>query len=122
MSKRKFTGVLSAPKAQCRNCKNLEQCHIKNNSMSAKEIVVDCEGFYYIFKELEKFEQYSAFDGNIEKHTEEMLAYEKTHDGFSNFLQERYGELGMTTFMEKLYQEAAEIMKDMLFQECPGNT
>ena len=49
--------------------------------MSAKEIVVDCEGFYYIFKELEKFEKYPAFDGNIEKHTEEMLAYEKTHDG-----------------------------------------
>ena len=35
---------------------------------------------------------------------------------FSNYLQENYGEIGMTTFMEKLYQEAAGRMKDLLFQ------
>ncbi len=49
--------------------------------MGAKEIVVDCEGFYYIFKELEKFEKHPVFDGNIEKHAEEMFAYEEMHDG-----------------------------------------
>lgn len=36
---------------------------------------------------------------------------------FSNYLQENYDEIGMTTFMENLYQEAAGRMKDVLFQE-----
>lgn len=34
---------------------------------------------------------------------------------FSNYLQEKYGEIGMTTFMEKVYQEAGGKMKEMLF-------
>ena len=36
---------------------------------------------------------------------------------FSNYLQENYGEIGMTTFMDKIYQEAVGRMKDLLFQE-----
>lgn len=36
---------------------------------------------------------------------------------FSNYLQENYGEIGRTIFMEKLYQEATGRMKDLLFQK-----
>lgn len=36
---------------------------------------------------------------------------------FSNYLQEKFPEIGMTDFMEKLYQESSEKMKEMLFEE-----
>lgn len=35
---------------------------------------------------------------------------------FSNYLKEKHHEIGMTTFMKTLYKEAAEKMKEMLFQ------
>ncbi|MCH5191588.1 MAG: hypothetical protein J1F23_05425 [Oscillospiraceae bacterium] len=34
---------------------------------------------------------------------------------FSNYLQENYSKIGMTSFMENLYQEATDKMKDMIF-------
>lgn len=81
MSKRKFTGVPFTPKEKCYNCEHLEQCRNGNRSFTAKEIVIDCEGFYYIFKRLEEFEKYPILDGNIEKFTEEILAYDGKHKG-----------------------------------------
>lgn len=36
---------------------------------------------------------------------------------FSNYLRQKYPETKMTSFMESLYQEASEKMKDMLFEE-----
>lgn len=36
---------------------------------------------------------------------------------FSNYLRQKYPETKMTSFMESLYQEASERMKDMLFEE-----
>ena len=36
---------------------------------------------------------------------------------FSNYLLAKYPKTGMTMFMETLYQEASEKMKDMLFEE-----
>lgn len=36
---------------------------------------------------------------------------------FSNYLHERYGDIQMTAFMEELYHEASEKMKEMLFVE-----
>ena len=36
---------------------------------------------------------------------------------FSNYLRQKYPEAKMTSFMESLYQEASERMKDMLFEE-----
>ena len=36
---------------------------------------------------------------------------------FSNYLLEKYPKTGMTSFMESLFQEASEKMKDMLFEE-----
>jgi len=72
------------------------------------------------------------FNLNIEEY--EMLLYlmEKRYDifgllqdyynndrlkPFSNYIQEKCGEIGMTDFMEKVYQEASEKMKEMVFQE-----
>lgn len=72
------------------------------------------------------------FNLNIEEY--EMLLYlmEKRYDifgllqdyynndrlkPFSNYIQEKCGEIGMTDFMEKVYQEASEEMKKMFFQE-----
>lgn len=81
MSARTFTGIPFTPKAKCRNCKHLEQCRNRDNSYTAKNILIDCEEFYYIFKKLEEFERLPAFDGNVEKHAEEMLAYEEKHEG-----------------------------------------
>lgn len=36
---------------------------------------------------------------------------------FSNYLHEKYADIKMTTFMEKIYHEASEEMKGMLFDE-----
>lgn len=36
---------------------------------------------------------------------------------FGNYLQEKFPEIGMTAFMERLYQEASEKMKEMFFAE-----
>lgn len=36
---------------------------------------------------------------------------------FSNFIYEKYKDINMTTFMCKLYQEASEDMKKLLFVE-----
>lgn len=83
MSKRpkKFTGVPFTPKEKCRNCEHLERCRIGRNSLTTKEIVIYCEGFYYIFKKKEEFERRPMFDGNVEKYREETFAYEKKHEG-----------------------------------------
>lgn len=83
MSKRpkKFTGVPFTPKEKCYNCEYLERCRNGDNSFTAKEIVIDCEGFYYIFKKLESFERHPVFDGNEEKYKKQILAYEADHEG-----------------------------------------
>jgi hypothetical protein len=36
---------------------------------------------------------------------------------FSNYVHEKYPEIGMTVFMKNLYREASEKMKEMLFQD-----
>ena len=36
---------------------------------------------------------------------------------FSSFLQEKYSDIGMTQFMDYVYREASETMKNMLFPE-----
>ena len=68
-------------KEKCRNCEHLERCRIGRNSLTTKEIVIYCEGFYYIFRKMEEFEQRPMFDGNVEKYREETFAYEKKHEG-----------------------------------------
>ena len=72
------------------------------------------------------------FNFSIEEYEMLMYLLEQGHDifsllsdyydnerlkPFSNYLQENYSEIGRTIFMEKLYQEAAGRMKDLLFQK-----
>ena len=78
---RTFTGIPFNPKDKCRNCEYLEWCRNGDNSFTAKEIVIDCEGFYYVFKKLEEFERHPVFDENKEKYKEQILAYEAEHEG-----------------------------------------
>lgn len=75
MAKRKFTGVPFTIQEKCLDCKQLEQCKRNDQSLTAKGIVLDCEGFYYVFKKLEQFEQRPRFDGDLEKYEDAITAY-----------------------------------------------
>lgn len=52
-----------------------------DKDFTAKEILIDCEGFYYVFKKLEVFEACPRFDGDVEKHKQDMAEYEERHKG-----------------------------------------
>ena len=52
-----------------------------DKDFTAKEILIDCEGFYYVFKKLEIFEAYPRLDGDVEKHKQDMAEYEERHKG-----------------------------------------
>ena len=57
MSKRrKFTGVPLHSMQKCLECENLSQCQTDNNMITASAILVDCEAFYYIFRQIEDIE------------------------------------------------------------------
>ena len=81
-------------------------------------------------KKCEKTKYY--FNFNIEEYEMLMYLVEQQQDifgllkeyyeneklkPFSNYLGQKYPETKMTSFMESLYQEASEKMKDMLFEE-----
>lgn len=66
-SKRKFTGVPFTPKPKCAACEHLEQCRNSDNSLTIKIMVVECESFYYLFKQLEEFEKLPILGENEEK-------------------------------------------------------
>lgn len=81
-------------------------------------------------KKCEKTKYY--FNFNIEEYEMLMYLVEQQQDifgllkeyyeneklkPFSNYLRQKYPETKMTSFMELLYQEASEKMKDMLFEE-----
>lgn len=53
--RRKFTGVPFIPKPKCAACEHLEQCTNSNNSMTIKLMVLECESFYHLYKQLEEF-------------------------------------------------------------------
>lgn len=65
MPKSKFTGTLFIPQKKCHNCEHLEQCRKGNHLLTTKEIIIDCQGFYYIFKELERYEKMPEIVGDI---------------------------------------------------------
>ena len=48
-----------------------------DKDFTAKEILLDCEGFYYVFKKLEIFEAYPRLDGDVGKHNQDMLNMRK---------------------------------------------
>lgn len=80
-SKRKFTGVPFMPAPKCATCEQFEQCHNRNNILTGRQMVVVCEGFYYLFKRLEEFDKLPAFGESIEKNQEFMDEYERQHEG-----------------------------------------
>lgn len=81
MAKRKFVGVPFTIQEKCLDCKQLEQCKSKDQSLTTKGIVLDCEGFYYVFKKLEQFEQHPKFDGDLESYEDAITAYGEKHMG-----------------------------------------
>lgn len=81
-------------------------------------------------KRCEKIKYY--FNFNVEEYEMLMFLAEQRQDifsllkeyfenkklkPFSNFLHEKYQNITMTSFMENLYKEASELMKDILFAE-----
>lgn len=81
-------------------------------------------------KKCEKTKYY--FNFNIEEYEMLMYLVEQQQDifcllkeyyeneklkPFNNYLLEKYPKIGMTSFMEILYQEASEKMKSMLYEE-----
>lgn len=65
--RRKFTGVPFIPKPKCAACEHLEQCTNSNNSMTIKLMVLECESFYYLYKQLEEFEKMPTLCESLEK-------------------------------------------------------
>lgn len=57
MAKQKFRGVQFTLKEKCYSCEHLERRCNGNSSLTSNGILIDCEGFYYIFKKLEEFEK-----------------------------------------------------------------
>lgn len=78
---RKFCGVTMPQNEKCVGCPKQNDCKKGNNTFTAKVMLVDCEGFYYVFKELEAFDTYPRFDGDAEKHERNWREYEEKHQG-----------------------------------------
>lgn len=80
MSKRrKFTGVPLHSMQKCLECENLSQCQTDNNMITASAILVDCEAFYYIFRQIEDIEKRPIFNGDIDKYVKAVEYYEESH-------------------------------------------
>lgn len=78
--RRKFTGVPFIPKPKCAACEHLEQCTNSNNSMTIKLMVLECESFYHLYKQLEEFEKMPALCESLEKSQEIIDDYVKRHE------------------------------------------
>lgn len=63
---RKFCGKTNTLWRKCENCEKREGCMKVDKDFIAKGILLDCEGFYYVFKKLEIFEAYPRLDGDLE--------------------------------------------------------
>lgn len=78
--RRKFTGVPFIPKPKCAACEHPEQCTNSNNSMTIKLMVLECESFYHLYKQLEEFEKMPALCESLEKSQEIIDDYVKRHE------------------------------------------
>ena len=47
---RKFCGRTTTLWLKCENCEKRESCMKVDKEFTAEEILIDCEGFYYVFK------------------------------------------------------------------------
>lgn len=81
MSKqRKFTGVPFCPVQECIKCKRLKHCQIQHNTITENAILIDCEAFYYVFKQIENIEKMPALHGDINEYHKAMERYEENHE------------------------------------------
>ena len=78
--KRVFSGIEFANKKKCENCECKEECVESNKMLTAYGILLDCEGFYYVFCKLEEIEQRPKLCNDIEQYKKEVAAYEKEHE------------------------------------------
>lgn len=78
-SKRKFTGISFALKSQCDVCEYRKKCEEGNNSLTVKMIILECESFYYLFKQLEEFEKLPFLV--LSENKETIDDYKKRHEG-----------------------------------------
>lgn len=82
--KRMFHGPAFLSDKNCDDCPKRQGCPRNYNDFTAKEILVDCEGFYHVFKKLEEFEAYpwkpDPYRDN-EEFERDMLKYEEKHKG-----------------------------------------
>lgn len=85
-SKRIFTGVPFTPKPKCDVCEHLEQCRNRDNSLTIKMMVIECESFYYLFKQLEEFEKLPTLSDNEEKNLETIDEYINRHEGIPSLM------------------------------------
>ena len=79
-AKRKYKGTTPIKLwDKCKTCENKDKCNIIDKDWTFKTIIRECEGFYYLFKELEQFMRYPTFTGDNEKDEQEIFEYEKKH-------------------------------------------
>ena len=86
MGKRKqFTGVPFQPMKKCLECSRLNECqNSDSSSFTAKEILIDCEAFYFAFKCLEEIEKRPVLNGNLGEYTETVRGYNEMHKSLPN--------------------------------------
>lgn len=109
---------------KCKTCEKKDNCNIINKNLTFKIILMGCEGFYYIFKELEKFIHFPTLTGDTEKDKQEILEYEKKHENIPNLNSQMVvngtlaAELALKSliFKEKKEFECIHNLKKLFYQ------
>jgi hypothetical protein len=65
--KRVLSGTVINNKKKCENCTRKDECTESNKMLTAYKILLDCEGFYYVFCEVEKIEQRPKLSDGLKK-------------------------------------------------------
>ena len=125
---RKFCGRTTTLWHKCETCEKRESCMKVDKDFTAKEILIDCEGFYYVFKKLEIFEAYPRLEGDVEKHKQDMNE-EEYRKNQSSTIAHFYEKLllleGMmnTKPAKKIAKERTEVLRSFLeefYEEWDG--
>lgn len=76
MSKpRVFSGTMIDTNNKCKECEKKDECTKSNQKLTAYGILLDCEGFYYVFSNLEKIEERPKISNDIEQNRKEIDEY-----------------------------------------------
>lgn len=78
---RKFCGPTFIDLKKCEQCAKRDECKNDPFAFTSKEILIDCEGFYYVFKKLETFIAYPRYSGDAEQYELDWQKYEEKHQG-----------------------------------------